>query len=411
MSQSMRKSFVKKIQIQNYKSIGRCNVDLQPFTLLVGLNGTGKSNFLDALRFIADSLRSTLEHALRDRGGIKEVRRRSGGHPTHFGIALELNLPDGGSAYYAFRIGALPNGDFITQKEICRIMLPRFESNKLGSNEHFYIVEAGKLKDSSSPALPKKIEVDRLYLVLASALPEFRILYDSLSHMGFYNLNPECIRNLQDTDPGDLLLRDGRNIATVIRRLKGQRPEYLDRIIEYLRSVVPGIMGVDPRSLGPKETLEFKQNMAGAESPWRFFASNMSDGTLRALGVLVAVFQSRGNGRPRIPFIGIEEPEVAIHPGAAIKLMDALLEGQKNVQLVITTHSPDLLNHKDISPESILAVTNEGGETVIAPVDEASVKAIRDNLYTVGELLRLGQIEPSKEIYKESVKQMELFQS
>ena len=70
---------ITRVVIRNYKSIGACNVRLGPLSILVGPNGSGKSNFVDALRFITDALRYSLDHALRDRGGIHEVRRRSSG--------------------------------------------------------------------------------------------------------------------------------------------------------------------------------------------------------------------------------------------------------------------------------------------------------------------------------------------
>lgn len=76
--------FLNRVTLRNYKSIAACRVDLHELTFLVGPNGSGKSNFLDAIRFVADSLRSSPDHALHDRGTIKEVRRRSGGHPNHF---------------------------------------------------------------------------------------------------------------------------------------------------------------------------------------------------------------------------------------------------------------------------------------------------------------------------------------
>lgn len=377
---------------------------MKPFTLLVGPNGSGKSNFLDALRFVADSLRTTPEHAFRERGGISEVRRKSSGHPNNFGIALNFILPTGWAGFYAFKIGALPNGGFTIQNEICKI-----PTNVIGTAPFFYEVKDGTLVDSSSKSLPPKIERDRLYLSLASALPEFSVVYEKLSRMGFYNLNPDRIKDLQDTDPGDLLKRSGENIAAVVRRLKVQNPNNLDRIVEYLKSVIPGIEEIGHKSLGPKETLEFRQKVAGEENPWRFLAGNMSDGTLRALGALVAVFQAgTNNGKGSIPLVGIEEPEAAIHPGATQKLMDALLEGQYHTQLVVTTHSPDLLDHDGVTADLLLAVVNRSGETVIAPVDEGSVKAVQENLYTVGELLRLGQLEPNTEKYTESVKQLDL---
>lgn len=68
-------TFIDQVTIRNYKSIAACKVRLGPLMFLVGQNGSGKSNFLDALRFVADSLRTSLDHALRDRGTIKEVRR------------------------------------------------------------------------------------------------------------------------------------------------------------------------------------------------------------------------------------------------------------------------------------------------------------------------------------------------
>lgn len=88
-----RPPFVTRVRIQNFKSIKACDLQLGSLAILVGPNGSGKSNFLDALRFTTDSLATTLDHALRERGGINEVRRRSGGHPNHFAIAIDLQLP------------------------------------------------------------------------------------------------------------------------------------------------------------------------------------------------------------------------------------------------------------------------------------------------------------------------------
>lgn len=80
----MNPTFIRSVSVRNYKSIAACKLELGPLTFMVGPNGAGKSNFLDALRFVSDALRTSLDHALRDRGTIREVRRRSGGHPNHF---------------------------------------------------------------------------------------------------------------------------------------------------------------------------------------------------------------------------------------------------------------------------------------------------------------------------------------
>ena len=133
----------------------------------------------------------------------------------------------------------------------------------------------------------------------------FRPVYDALSSTGFYNLNPEAIRDLQPPDPGDLLKRDGSNVASVLSNLS---PAFKERVEEYLGQVVAGVTSVDRRLVGPKETLEFRQAVRGAQHPWRFFASNMSDGALRAFGILVALFQGAGGANRRL--VGIEEPEL-----------------------------------------------------------------------------------------------------
>ena len=97
--------------LRNYKSTAACDVSPARLSFLVGPNGAGKSNFLDALRFVADAVRFSLDHALRDRGGINEVRRRSGGHPNHFAIRLDLDLA-GAAAHYAFTVGARRRGEY-----------------------------------------------------------------------------------------------------------------------------------------------------------------------------------------------------------------------------------------------------------------------------------------------------------
>lgn len=74
----------------------------------------------------------------------------------------------------------------------------------------------------------------------------------------------------------------------------------------------------------------------------------MSDGTLRALGVLVSLFQySNGGGAP-VRLVGIEEPETALHPAVAGLLLDALKEASGRIQAIVTSHSPDLLDNSEL---------------------------------------------------------------
>ena len=403
-------TFITRVVLKNYKSIAACDVRLGPLTFLVGRNGAGKSNFLDALRFVADALNSELGHAIRDRGGIKDVRRRSRGHPNHFSIRLEFVLPKGLTGHYAFRIGTRRRddrtrnkyGEYRVQTEECKL-----QSNELFTPEVYFRVDEGTVTDTSVEVAPAAA-TDRLYLVNASGLPEFRPIYDAFSRMGFYNLNPDIIRDLQAPDPRDVLTRDGGNLTSVFAQLP---PTVRENIEEYLAAVVPGVHKVRIKEFGPKETLEFRQDVAGDKHTWRFDANNMSDGTLRALGILVALFQGDHDTQKRVPFVGIEEPEIALHPAAAGVLLDALRDAAEKTQVIVTSHSPDLLDDKHLNVNSILAVEANEGKTRIAPIDEASRSVLRDKLYTTGELLRRDQLEPDPEsaVSDEEARQLDLF--
>jgi predicted ATPase len=394
--------FITRARIQNYKSIKACDVVLGPLAILVGPNGSGKSNFLDAFRFTAEALSTTLDLALRDRGGINEVRRRSGGHPNHFAVRLDLHQASGLSGHYAFKIGSVADGGYRVTDEECVV-----RGEEFGAEEHRFRIQRGGIDTNIAERLPAVVE-DRLYLVSASNVPPFRGVYDALTAMGFYNLSPAVIRQPQPPDAGTLLRRDGSNLASVLGQLEQHNPPVLARVIDYLRRVSPGVEGVVKRSVGPMETIEFRQRVAGQKSPWSFQAANISDGTLRGLGVLVSLLQS--NGRPPT-LVGVEEPEVALHPAAVAVLFDAVRDAARHTQVVVTSHSPELLDRDDLDDSALLAVAAEDGVTTIGPVNEVGRQALRDRLFTAGELLRMNQLEPDAAGAERRADQLRLFDS
>jgi predicted ATPase len=368
-------------------------------TYLVGVNGSGKSNFLDALHLVRDALNGSLDNAMNERGGLSEIRRRSSGHPTNFGVRLEFGLSTGQSGYYAFNVGALKDRGYEVQGEECVL-------GGVGKGRYFKI-ESGLLRASSEASFPA-VTADRLALVAASGLAAFRPVFDALASMSFYNLNPKLMRELQKPQEGRLLKPAGENIASVVGYLERFAQSQIATIQEYLQTVVPMVHGVERKQVGPMETIEFRQDMAGAKYPWRFLAQNMSDGTLRALGVLVALFQGNRDYAPTL--VGIEEPETALHPAASAALREALVQASQQTQVIVTSHSPDLLDDRSLSAESFLAVVSEGGETRIAPLDEASREAMLQQLFSAGELLRLNQLVPDRAVLNEQqVHQAELF--
>ena len=397
-------TFITRVVLKNYKSIAACDVRLGPLTFLVGRNGSGKSNFLDALRFVADALNLSLDHAVRDRGGINDVCRRSRGHPNHFSIRLEFTLPEDFTGHYAFQIKKRSPGGYEVRTEECSV-----QNKRCQTPEEYFRIDNGSVTDTSVKVAPAAA-TDRLYLVNASGLSEFRPVYDALSRMGFYNLNPDKIRDHQDPDHGDLLLRDGSNLTSVFSRLS---PTVKQDIEEYLELVTSDLREVNVETFGSKLALAFRQKVTGNRYQGRFYANNMSDGTLRALGILVALLQGESDTQKRVLLVGIEEPETALHPAAAGVLLDGLREAAHRTQVIVTSHSPDLLEDKHLDVDSILAVEAYDGNTVIAPVDEISRSVVRDKLFTIGELLRIDQLQPDPNqiplVNRAKVEQLDLF--
>jgi len=393
---------VNRVVLKNYKSIAACSVPLGSLVFLVGQNGSGKSNFLDALRFVSDALHTSLDHSLRERSGISEVRRRSGGHPNHFAIRLNFELPSGRMGHYSFQIGAKESGGFEVQTEECRLV----DAGRL--DEQFYVVEKGCVVRTSVTVAPAAF-ADRLYLVAASGLPQFRPVYDALSTMEVYNLNPKEISNLQKPDAGQILRRDGGNASSIFRKLPQTARQQING---YLARIVQGIADAETKPLGSQETLEFRQAVKGQKHSWRFLASSMSDGTLRAFGILLALFQNTAK-EPGAPLlIGLEEPEMALHPAATSVLLSALREASLRTQILVTSHSPDLLDDENIATESLMAVDSLEGVTRIAPLDEAGRSVLHDRLFTPGELLRQNQLAPDAAALTEmeTGRQLQLFE-
>ena len=176
-----------------------------------------------------------------------------------------------------------------------------------------------------------------------------------------------------------------------------------ERICALLSTAVEGIKGASHKSIDQFETIEFRQDV-GLKHPWTFPALNVSDGTLRMLGLLLAVYQL---GRASV--LGIEEPEATVHPAVTEQILEVLQDASRQRQILVTTHSPDLLDFKDVDEEQVRVVTNPQNATVVAPLSETSRKAVREHLFTAGELLRQGELQGDDVAATDAASQLRLF--
>ncbi len=386
--------FITRVKLRNYKSIARCDVQLGPLGILVGPNGSGKSNFLDALALTSDSMLMSIPRALSTRGGFGEVVRRAPDNPNYFAIGLHFELPDRGiRGRYEFEITSRGSGAFEVNKEICE-----FSNDNNGNGPARFVVKAGEVAESNVPVPLPKTAPDRLFLINASNIAGFREIYDALAEMFFYKFNLAEIRRNHALGQNTYLLPPGGDdLANVLGFLETQDPMRFHRIQRYIQAIVPGIEKVNRLEIPELNhgTIQFTQQFGDRKNPQRFTALNMSDGTLRALAILVALLQG-GDHPPSV--IGIEEPETALHPAAAGVLWDALTDGSDRAQVLVSTQSPDLLDRKDVPTEAILAVDIDAGKTQIGPIVDSSRRLLQERLATPGELLRQSRLSPTDQL-------------
>ena len=378
--------FLTRVVVQDYKSIASCDIAPSRFSILVGPTGAGKSNFLSALQLVADSLRDTLSDALSRQGGAGSVIRRTEDVES-FGIRVDCDLAEA-SACYAFTVQPLEAGEFKVLREECVIKPKNTEHS-----EAHYSIERGSVKRCSVPDPPPPSEFS-LYLSRAADTQEFSPLHQALSGMAFYNFSPDAIRNPAPMGSSEMLIRDGSNLADVLTFLEKRFPELKNLVKEYFCCVMSGFNRVRQVPAGSNQILEFWHQADGQCDPRRFHASEMSDGSLRLLGILVALFQriDRVGGDPIPSLIGIEEPENAMDPAMLEFLVDVFMHAAENTQVLVTCHSTELLAHKDVTDTAIITVGSEQGQTRIAPISDVDRSLMLDRTCNAGELLSMNML-------------------
>ncbi len=383
---------LRSLVLKRFRSIPSELVTFANPTFLVGQNGSGKSNFVDVFSFLAEAMTSPLQAVFDRRGGISVVRNRSSGasYPPNLGLSVDLGHLNGDikSAYYAFEIAALKNYGFEVVREQCVI------ERRNGSRDWFDRNKKSKRKfDSSQGKLEPALELNALVLPLIGGDARFNAVFRFLSSMRVYSIEPSKLREMQEPDSGTSLRSDGSNAASVLDEIKRQSHENWERVCELLETVVPKTTKVQSKKHGNKLSLEFTQRWAANKNA-RFDAFSMSDGTLRALGLLTAVYQ-----QPAPTVIVVEEPEATIHPGALGAILDLLRHASRKMQVIVTTHSPELLDAKWIEDSNIKIVSWSEGATRLSGVSDSSKEALQRHLMGAGELLRSNALTPPADLF------------
>lgn len=360
---------IRRVVLENYRSIGFCDVRLGPLSILVGPNGSGKSNFLDALRFLSEAMTAPVENAFQNREGFSNVLRRGATTEAHLGIRVEFQTTEKTIGLYLLRFKSGRDADYVLDIE------------KFSDGAGFQRGPGAEGLDSLE--LPQMAQ----HPEFTAKFPKFHSAFRSLSDWRFYAFLLEKLRQPVAVAKENTLRSDGGNLPNVLHYISLENHVVHQRITDYLRVIYPALQSISSFEAGGFRILEFH------ETSQTFHAPQVSDGTLRALAVLVALFQ-RQAGAEHVRLVGLEEPETALHPAAAGVLFDAMREASASVQVVATTHSADLLDKKDIDTDTILSVELESGTTHIGHVNETGRKALRDQLYTAGELMRMNYLRP-----------------
>ena len=408
---------------KNFRSIESAELELGPLTVLVGPNASGKSNLIDILGFLGDAARLGLETAVTRRGGIDSVGRKS---PTGKVLGPEIGfvyISERGTLNYSVALSRRAKGEYRVKRESAKLeptdsdvstlelevtngrvtkpnlarLLKQAESTRTEDNGHAsnfaalanQLIEKSERRDlllmSAEP--PSLTLILELFVIRGGDINSRLHLHGSLDdarhglgNVGLYHIFPNALRDPQRVADSHPLATGGENLASTLRDMIQKKSRFLPDLKDALAFAVPGVRDIQVKSAGSYYVVELNHERDGGNDRGSWFdLSHESDGTIRLLALLTALFQE-----PAPSLIGLEEPELAIHPGAMAVLSDTMREAALRGQVLVATHSPDLIDRLPI--ESIRAVTAEDGSTRVGKVAEHQLTSVRENLFSAGEL-------------------------
>lgn len=371
---------IKDLIISNYRSLGPdIHIRPGPLSVLIGPNGSGKSNVLDVLSFVRDAIMQGLPAAITHRGGIDSVRRRSHGRPFDVHIDLSLTLSTG-LARYAFVI----TGDRLEEYRV------KSETGIVHGREvPVQFQRSGNIWEGPEGIAPRMDDQSLALTALGGTKP-FKPLADFLTGISVYSIFPDTLRVAQRFDSTRPMKRHGENWVSILREII-REDDVRNDLIEGLRKLTGDIEDVRVTSAAGHLIAEFKQQVKARKGKRWFDAAQQSDGTLRVAGLLTALLQT-----PHLPVIGIEAPELTVHPGVLPMLYDYLQQADEVSQIILTTHSPIILDVVNLEKDTILVVNRTDGKTDVKKVSDVQLEPVRKSLLRLGDLFVSGDLQRNR---------------
>lgn len=387
----MTTPLIRRLTLKNFLSYGPegVSVDLLPLNVLIGPNASGKSNLLEALAILRATT-GDLPAAIREGGGIQEYlwKGEHGGSVANLQVLAtlpvvmhhidyELNFEDDDRTITVWE-------EISERYEESLVDPSPIVSWRKGSPTLYPRREAG----GGRPFTPTTWKTEQSVLTQRrdpDRYPELTYLAEKFGEISLYQDwafgRQTPTRLPEPTDrPNDFLLPDLSNLGLVLHdslQTSAQR----DLIIAYLRKFYVNARYISTKIHGGTLQL-FIEEEGGRLTP----ATRLSDGTLRYLCLLAILLHPNPP-----PVIGIEEPELGLHPDIMPTIAELLKKASERTQLFVTTHSDALVSALSDTPESILVCEGTPDGTTMKRLDGERLREWLDK-YSLGEIWRMGEI-------------------
>jgi predicted ATPase len=379
---------LRKIQIRNLLSFGPAGLalPLRPLNVLIGANGSGKSNLIEAIGLLQSAPR-LLASPVRDGGGIGDWLWKGDQNPTaHLEVVVENPS------------GTMPlrhSLDFTQTNQRFELVDEQIEneSSYAGHDEpyFFYRFQDGRpvLNRSDERRVLRREEIDSEKSILSQRkdpdhYPEISYLGEAFDRIRIYRewafgrYTPP--RQPQKADQrNDFLEENCTNLGLVLNRLR-RDVTAKSRLLAMLTQLYPEVEDFDVSIEGG--TVQVFLHEARFSIP----ATRLSDGTLRYLCLLALLCHPSPP-----PLMCVEEPELGLHPDALVGIAELLKEASTRTQLVVTTHSEVLVDGLSASPEDVIVCEKQGGESVMRRLEQPALAGWLEE-YSLGQLWRRGEI-------------------